>query len=78
MKRVAAGDHLPTPWLFEHAKRTDDGADYCLGNTDTGEKELLEREKSENRWYARSFSHMSIGWNKKKQNGEISADQLCI
>ena len=30
MKRVAAGDHLPTPWLFEPAKRPDDRADYCL------------------------------------------------
>ena len=24
MKRVAAGAHLPTPWLFEPAKRPDD------------------------------------------------------
>ena len=30
MKRVAAGAHLPTPWLFEPAKRPD-RADYCLG-----------------------------------------------
>ena len=30
MKRVAAGAHLPTPWLFEPAKRPDDRADYCL------------------------------------------------
>ena len=30
MKRVAAGAHLPTPSLFEPAKRTDDRADYCL------------------------------------------------
>ena len=30
MKRVAAGAHLPTPWLFESAKRPDDKADYCL------------------------------------------------
>ena len=30
MKRVAAGAHLPTPWLFELAKRPDDRADYCL------------------------------------------------
>ena len=30
MKRVAAGAHLPTPWLFEAAKRPDDRADYCL------------------------------------------------
>ena len=29
MKRVAGGAHLPTPWLFEHAKRPDD-RDYCL------------------------------------------------
>ena len=27
---VAAGAHLPTPWLFESAKRPDDRADYCL------------------------------------------------
>ena len=27
---VAAGAHLPTPWLFEPAKRPDDRADYCL------------------------------------------------
>ena len=31
MKRVAAGAHLPNPWLFEPAKRPDDRADYCLG-----------------------------------------------
>ena len=31
MKRVAAGAHLPKPWLFEPAKRPDDRADYCLG-----------------------------------------------
>ena len=30
MKRVAAGAHLPTPWLFVPAKRLDDRADYCL------------------------------------------------
>ena len=30
MKRVAAGVHLPTAWLLEPAKRTDDRADYCL------------------------------------------------
>ena len=30
MKRVAAGAHLPTPWYFEPAKRSDDRADYCL------------------------------------------------
>ena len=28
MKRVAAGAHLPTPWLFEPVKRPDDRADY--------------------------------------------------
>ena len=28
MKCVAAGAHLPTPWLFEPAKRPDDRADY--------------------------------------------------
>ena len=30
IKRVAAGAHLPTPWLFEPAKRPDDRANYCL------------------------------------------------
>ena len=30
MERVAAGAHLPTPWLFEPAKRPDDRADYCV------------------------------------------------
>ena len=30
MKRVAAGAHLPTLWLFEPAKRLDGGVDYCL------------------------------------------------
>ena len=30
MKRVAAGAHLPTPWLFEPAERPDDKTDYCL------------------------------------------------
>ena len=30
MKRVAAGAHLPTPWLLEHWKRPDDRVDYCL------------------------------------------------
>ena len=30
IKRVAAGAHLPTPWLFEPAKCPDDRADYCL------------------------------------------------
>ena len=28
MERVAAGAHLPNPWLFESAKRPDDAADY--------------------------------------------------
>ena len=31
MLRVAAGAHLPTPWLFEPAKCPEDRADYCLG-----------------------------------------------
>ena len=30
MKRVAAGAHLPTPSLFEPAKRPDDRADSLL------------------------------------------------
>ena len=29
-QRVAAGAHLPTPWLFEPAERPDVKADYCL------------------------------------------------
>ena len=28
MKRVAAGAHLPTPWLFDSAKRPYDRADF--------------------------------------------------
>ena len=28
MKRVAAGAHLPTPWLFELAELPNDRADY--------------------------------------------------
>ena len=47
MKRVAAGAHLPKPWLFEPAKRTDDRADYCLigsrwGNLTTWKRRLNE------------------------------------
>ena len=30
IKRIAAGAHLPTPWLFEPAKRPYDRADYGL------------------------------------------------
>ena len=30
MKRVAAGAHLSTLWLFDPAKRPDDRSDYCL------------------------------------------------
>ena len=33
MKRVAAGAHLPTPWLFEPEKRADDRVDYCLDSS---------------------------------------------
>ena len=29
MKRVAAGAHLPTPWLFEPAKHPNDTVNYC-------------------------------------------------
>ena len=29
IKRVAAGAHLPTPWLFEPGKCPDDRDDYC-------------------------------------------------
>ena len=31
MKHVVVGVPLPTPWLFELAKRPDDRADYRLG-----------------------------------------------
>ena len=31
MKRVAAGAHLPTPWLFEPAKHPDDRAEILPG-----------------------------------------------
>ena len=31
MKSVAAGSHLPAPWLFEPEKRPDDRVDYYLG-----------------------------------------------
>ena len=31
MERVAAGDYLPTPFLFEPPKRPDDRADYYIG-----------------------------------------------
>ena len=34
MKHVAAGAHLPTPSLFEPAKRSDDRADYCPTDRD--------------------------------------------
>ena len=30
MKRVFAGAHFPTSWVFEPAKRLDDRVDYCL------------------------------------------------
>ena len=36
MKRVAAGAHLPTPRLFEPAKKADDRADYCLDHSAPG------------------------------------------
>ena len=29
VKRVAAGAHFPSPWLFVPPKRPDDRADYC-------------------------------------------------
>ena len=32
MKRVAAGAHLPTFWVFEPAKSPDDRVGYCLDN----------------------------------------------
>ena len=33
LKRVAAGAPLPTPWLFEPAKRPDDRAGFCLNRS---------------------------------------------
>ena len=33
MKRIAAGAHLLSPWLFEPAKRPDNRAYYCLGSS---------------------------------------------
>ena len=33
MKRVAAGAHLSTLWLFEPAICPDDRTDYCLGQS---------------------------------------------
>ena len=30
MKRVVAGSHIPTTWLFEPTERPDDRDDYCL------------------------------------------------
>ena len=36
MERVAAGAHLPTPWLFEPAKRPDDKTNYCLNSFSLG------------------------------------------
>ena len=41
MKGVAAGAHLPTPRLFEPAKRPDDTADYCLEPTTTKERKKV-------------------------------------
>ena len=35
MKRVAAGAHLPTSWLFEPAKLPDDRTDDCLDSRPT-------------------------------------------
>ena len=33
MKHVATGAHLPTPWLFEPAKRPNDRTDHCLDSS---------------------------------------------
>ena len=43
-KRVAAGAHLPTLWLFEPAKRPDDKADYCL-NMDESSRRKIDEQK---------------------------------
>ena len=36
IKRVTAGAHLPTPWVFEPAKRPDYRADFCPDCRTTG------------------------------------------
>ena len=36
LELVAAGAHLPNPWVFELAKRPDDRADYCLNCSELG------------------------------------------
>ena len=46
MKRVAAGAHLPTPWIFEPAKRPDDRADYCWIPDDRADYCLGTRRQS--------------------------------
>ena len=41
MKRIAAGAHLPTSWIFDPTKRPDDRTNYCLGiNTDDWRKKV--------------------------------------
>ena len=44
MKRVAAGSHLPTPWLFEPAKRPDDKSATAWA---VGRSERLAVDRSE-------------------------------
>ena len=36
IERVAAGAHLPAPWLFEPAKRPDDRADWTAVSSPSG------------------------------------------
>ena len=45
MQRVAAGAHLPTPWLFKPAKRLDDRADSCLDYVQIHFRQRKEKEK---------------------------------
>ena len=63
MKRAAASAHLPTPWLFESAKRPDDRTDYCLD---------CSSSPSASTGY--SFLHMSgMGRALRANSGEDSA-----
>ena len=53
MKRVAAGAHLPTPWLFEPAKRPDDTADYRIHKWSRTERYISYRLKQQTSMKAR-------------------------
>ena len=63
MKRVAAGAHLPTPWLFEPAKRSDDKPTTALAAVSS---------PSASTWY--TFLHLSgVGRVLWANSGEGSA-----